>query len=141
MSEQIVSSFNIFLDSDRGSPNSSSKGDDFELNLTGINIDCEKGQLIRLTVNNFSMYKSFPNVNQNNSKFKLKTNKGDTIIDLEHQNYKSIYDIATNFVVILIRQRGQPTRYMLSFFSFLYFLERFIKKRPPRPRPRPRPSP
>jgi hypothetical protein len=97
MSEQIVSSFNIFLDSDRGSPNSSSKGDDFELNLTGINIDCEKGQLIRLTVNNFSMYKSFPNVNQNNSKFKLKTNKGDTIIDLEHQNYKSIYDIATNF--------------------------------------------
>ena len=78
MNEQIVSSFNIFVDSDRGSPNSVSTGDDYQLNLTGVNLDADKGQIIRLTVNNFSMYKTFTNVNAHNSYFTLRSSQATT---------------------------------------------------------------
>lgn len=99
MSEQIVSSFNIFVDSDRGSPNSISKGDDYHLNLTGVNLDADKGQVIRLTVNNFSMYKTFTNVNAHNSKFMLRNNQDTTGTQLEllHKNHDTIRAIAQDF--------------------------------------------
>jgi hypothetical protein len=116
MSEQIVSSFNIFVDSDRGSPNSTSKGDDYHLNLTGVNLDAEKGQIIRLTVNNFSMYKTFTNVNAHNSKFFLRTKKDNpgnsnsptnpigTQLELPHKNHDTIHKIALDFAETLKTQ-------------------------------------
>lgn len=104
MSEQIVSSFNIFVDSDRGSPNSISKGDDYHLNLTGVNLDAEKGQVIRLTVNNFSMYKTFTNVNAHNSKFLLRTNVTNTQLELPHKNHDTIRAVAQDFADTLKAQ-------------------------------------
>ena len=104
MSEQIVSSFNIFVDSDRGSPNSISKGDDYHLNLTGVNLDAEKGQVIRLTVNNFSMYKTFTNVNAHNSKFLLRTNATNTQLELPHRNHDTIRAVAQDFADTLKTQ-------------------------------------
>jgi len=104
MSEQIVSSFNIFVDSDRGSPNSISKGDDYHLNLTGVNLDAEKGQIIRLTVNNFSMYKTFTNVNAHNSKFILRNSQATTQLELPHKNHDTIRAIAQDFAETLKTQ-------------------------------------
>ena len=106
MSEQIVSSFNIFVDSDRGSPNSISKGDDYHLNLTGVNLDAEKGQVIRLTVNNFSMYKTFTNVNAHNSKFLLRNNQdpSGTQLELPHRNHDTIRAVAQDFADTLKTQ-------------------------------------
>lgn len=106
MSEQIVSSFNVFVDSDRGTPNSISKGDDYHLNLTGVNIDAEKGQIMRLTVNNFSMYKSFTNVNAHNSKFILRNSKvtAGTQLELPHKNHDTIAAIAQDFADTLKTQ-------------------------------------
>jgi hypothetical protein len=106
MSEQIVSSFNVYIDSDRGSPNSISKGDDYHLNLTGVNLDAEKGQIMRLTVNNFSMYKSFTNVNAHNSKFILRRNPvpAYTQLELPHKNHDTIAAIAQDFADTLKTQ-------------------------------------
>lgn len=103
MSEQIVSSFNIFVDSDRGSTNSVSKGDDYELNLNSVGIDADKGQIIRLTVNNFSMYKTFTNVNAHNSYFFLRTNKHPLglALKLPHKNHATIHNIALDFAETL----------------------------------------
>jgi len=106
MSEQIVSSFNVFVDSDRGSPNSISKGDDYHLNLTGVNLDAEKGQIIRLTVNNFSMYKTFTNVNAHNSKFILRNSQvtTGTQLELPPKNHDTIHKIALDFANTLKTQ-------------------------------------
>ena len=99
MSEQIVSSSNIFVCTDRGSANSVSKGDDYELNLNSVGIDADKGQIIRLTVNNFSMYKTFTNVNAHNSAFILRNSQvsAGTALQLPHQNHDTIHKIAVDF--------------------------------------------
>ena len=101
--EQIVRSFNLFIDSDRGNPNGASTGDDFQLNLNSIPIDVDKNQMLRLTVTNFSMYKSFTNVNANNSCFTLRTevqadnSLNTNILNLSHKNYDLIRAIAQDF--------------------------------------------
>ena len=102
MAEQIVSSFNIFVDTDRGARNSTSKGDDYQLNLTGVNLDMDKGQICRLTVNSFSMYKTFTNVNIYNSNMNLRTvgattGEIDTTVTLTHTNHDKIHEIAKDF--------------------------------------------
>lgn len=102
MAEQIVSSFNIFVDTDRGARNSTSKGDDYQLNLTGVNLDMDKGQICRLTVNSFSMYKTFTNVNIYNSNMNLRTVGQDGVsrdrtVTLTPSNHDKIYEIAKDF--------------------------------------------
>ena len=106
MSEQIVSSSNIFVCTDRGSANSVSKGDDYELNLNSVGIDADKGQIIRLTVNSFSMYKSFTNVNAHNSAFILRNSQvsAGTALQLPHKNHDKIHEIALDFADTLKTQ-------------------------------------
>jgi len=69
--EQIIKSFNIFVDTDRGTHTGTCTADDFELNLNRVNIDADKGQFLRLSVQNFSMAKNWTNVNKYNNKFRL----------------------------------------------------------------------
>ena len=97
MGENVVSSFNLFIDTDRGSPGSNSTGDDYQLNLNSVNLDADKGQIIRMTVNNFSMYKCFTNVNAHNSRFTLRTNQGTTSLNLPHKNHDTIHKLAGDF--------------------------------------------
>ena len=68
---KVVKSFNIFVDTDRGRHTGICTADNYELNLSRVNIEAGKNQHIRLTVQNFSMFKNFTNVNQNNNKFRL----------------------------------------------------------------------
>jgi hypothetical protein len=104
MSEKIVHTHNIFIDTSRAD-SEGSKGDDFELHLNTQSLDARKGQFIRLTLNDFTMYKNFTDINENNSAIVCRrTNTSGTpasqevsIVDIAHQNYETIHDLATDF--------------------------------------------
>jgi hypothetical protein len=98
MTETIVKSQNLFLDSDMHHDTVSTNGDNFEVHLNHINVDAAKGQFIRLTLTNFSMFKNFTNVNQHNNRFVLRdgTNNPQEI-NLTQSNYATINEIAENF--------------------------------------------
>lgn len=93
--EQVVQSFNIFVDTDRG--DGVHKGDDFTLNLNDVNIEATNEQHVRITVTNFSMYKTFTNVNANNSRFTIRTDADVGHVDLPHRNHESIHKLAEDF--------------------------------------------
>jgi len=97
--DKVVESFNLFVDTDRGQHTGSCTADNVELNLNQVKIDTTKGQFIRLTLQNFSMFRNWTNVNKYNSKFRVVvdgTNPLDTTIDLDHKDYVSRQDLANN---------------------------------------------
>ena len=68
--EQTVRSSNLFIDSSRSHTNNS-KGDDFQIHLQDSGITAESGEIIRLTLDNFSMSKNFTDINANNSEMRI----------------------------------------------------------------------
>ena len=92
MGDKIVEAFNIFVDTDKGTLNPASSGTDYEMNLGNSRMDVRKGQHLRLKLINFSMYKTFTNINNFNDQFTLKTNENTTptVITLPNNNYKTI---------------------------------------------------
>jgi hypothetical protein len=105
-SEVIVRSHNILIDTDRGEPSSTAvKGDKFEIDLNSEGIHLDEGQYIRLTLNNFEMYKTWTNVNDNNRLTELFIGEdvgGQTVYEkrllaLDPKNYEFINDIAVEF--------------------------------------------
>ena len=107
-SEVIVRSHNILVDTDRGEPSSTAvKGDKFELDLNSEGIHLDEGQYLRLTLNNFEMYKTWTNVNDNNRLTQLFFGKdvGDPAVteyskvalNLDPKNYEFVNDIAVEF--------------------------------------------
>lgn len=113
MSQEVVSSYNIFVDSERDlAPNS--RGDNIYLPLQQTPITCADNQFIRLTLQSFSMYKNFTNVNTNNDTFRYTLDQdysgsgGETgtinknvALQLTNQNYASLYDLAKEFGLVL----------------------------------------
>lgn len=105
-SEVIVRSHNILVDTDRGEPSSTAvKGDKFELDLNSEGIHLDEGQYLRLTLNNFEMYKTWTNVNDNNRLTELfigEDVEGETVYEkrlvaLDPKNYEFVNDIAVEF--------------------------------------------
>ena len=100
MAENIVNSYNLFVDSSTGR-DSASKGDNYHLHLGNAGITCESGQYIRLTLNNFTMHKTFTDVNTNNSQFVVRdtttTPTTSQIGNMTHQNHISLNALASNF--------------------------------------------
>ena len=70
MASEVVNSFNIILDTERNL-SASSTGDDILLPMNQTPIQCDDNQFIRLTLQSFSMYKSWTNVNINNKTIRL----------------------------------------------------------------------
>jgi len=111
MSSEVVSSYNIFVDSERDlAPNS--RGDNIYLPLQQTPITCADNQFIRLTLQSFSMYKNFTNVNTNNDTFRYTLNQdysgsggqnvqSNIALELSNQNYASLYDLAKEFGSVL----------------------------------------
>ena len=114
--QSIVKSFNIFLDSALG--DSSSKGDDYNLHLNSSGLTCDRGQFFRFTVKNFSMFRTFPNVNATNSNFEIRTPvmtdfsglssaQNDTVKAIhtlgsfQHKNYQTVHYVADAFATAL----------------------------------------
>ena len=103
----IVNSFNIFIDSDRYlSPDST--GDDIRIPLNQTPISADNGQVMRISLQQFDMYKTWSYINSQNNTFRLTqlddlhTEDGTTAISqeaiqIDSLNYFTLYDLATNF--------------------------------------------
>ena len=93
--EQIVNSYNLFVDSSHA-VTSGSKGDDFHVNLQDSGVHAGDGQIIRVNLQEFSMKKNFFDVNATNSRFKVYGFAADVCIsriskDQEHSPYERKY--------------------------------------------------
>jgi len=103
--EIILNSYNLFLDTGRSiSPN---RGDQVSVQLAEQGITVGNGQLIRLTIDEFCMAKSWSDVNYNNNSLFMRSNiTGNTLfpIFLAKQNYETVSAISANFASILIAQ-------------------------------------
>lgn len=99
--DRVISSRNLFIDTDRGTNQRNTKGDDYECDLNTENISAGPGEQIRIIVNEFAMYKSWTNVNDNNNLISLRYvgtgtyASANTTITLQPQNYEVLFDIAT----------------------------------------------
>jgi len=98
MTERLVRTHNIFIDTAKARVESRTKGDDFALHLNTMAVDAEQNEFIRLTLNNFAMTKSWTDVNNNNKGYYLAVNGAYVSIPfLTEQNYKSVSDLAEAF--------------------------------------------
>ena len=107
MATEVVNSYNIYVDTERYL-NNTRDGDSIMLSLNQTPITCGDNQFIRLTLQSFSMYKSFTNVNANNNTFRLTTTGGtapvpatDAAFFLPSKDYASKNSLALQFANIL----------------------------------------
>ena len=102
MSEQLVNTYNLYLDTARGH-SADSQGDNFALNLGHAGIVCEAGQYIRMTLNNFSMHKIFTDINDTNNKFTVRVNDnaGSANGTLTKRNNTSLNALADDFATAI----------------------------------------
>ena len=102
MTERILETHNIFIDTSAANKESNSRGDDFQLHLNTQAVDADRGQFIRLTVNEFNMYKTFTDVNDNNRTFIIANdNTTAAKVALTKQNYETLSDLAQNFADVV----------------------------------------
>ena len=112
MPQDVIKSYNIWVDTDAANLLGKQKGDVFNMALGSQSLTADSGQYIRLTLNNFFMYKQWSNVNYNNSLlhfiipgaatgFLTNYDLNDTGIVIPRKNYRSIYDLAMNFGLML----------------------------------------
>lgn len=106
--QQVVNSFNLFLDGDRSSiiGDTSSRGDDVKINLEGSSIIANDGEMIKMTLTNFEMFNNLYHVDENNSRFQTRCDTTSTpptqvLRDLTRQNYSNVGDIAIDFANII----------------------------------------
>ena len=106
--QQIVNSFNIFVDSEKSSivGDQQSKGDDLHIHFAGQTIECGDGENIRLSLLNFTMFNNTYMVNINNSRFNVRGASGTTpsfldVVNIDRKNYLNLKDIATSFATNL----------------------------------------
>lgn len=109
MGTEVVNSYNIFLDTERNI-NATSDGNSLMLSLNQTPITCDSNQYIRLTLQSFSMYKSFTNVNPNCNVFRITTTgtiattHTDYKLYLPTLDYASLNTLATSFANTLGNQ-------------------------------------
>jgi len=105
----IIDSYNLFLNTERSlSPDS--KGDNIYLPLGQTPITCGTDQTIRLTLQEFTMNKSWTNVNSNNNKFSVRGVVGNPVVEVNTEltpnNYEEPIDVATDFSTQLATALG-----------------------------------
>tara|TARA_R110001632_G_C11285540_1_gene412334 strand:- start:26 stop:1153 length:1128 start_codon:yes stop_codon:yes gene_type:complete len=96
MATEVVSSFNLFIDTERNL-DATSTGDSIMLSLNQTPITCADNQYLRLTLQSFSMYKSFTNINTNNNKFRIVTAGGtvsNNLLYLPPADYATRFSLA-----------------------------------------------
>ena len=106
--QQVVNSFNIFVDSEKSSlvGDRQSEGDDVHIHFEGQTIEAADGENIRLSLLNFTMFNNTYMVNVNNSQFIVRGVSGtnptfDTTLNIDRKNYINLKDIATSFATNL----------------------------------------
>ena len=102
--QQVINAFNLFVDSEKGQvfgdPNN--KGDDTHLHFENLGIEAGDGELIRLTLIDFTMMNNLYDVDHNNRRFTI-TGTGssaaafDTILFMPCKNHRDLGTIADDF--------------------------------------------
>ena len=100
----VVNSYNLFIDSAKDVGGAAGKGDSFSLQLGADSIEARDGQILRLTLTEFSMYTNFYAVNINNCRFRLTNDVAATELFLTQQNYKDVSAVAQAFADTLAAQ-------------------------------------
>ena len=73
--EQVVNSYNLFIDSAKDVGGGAGKGDSFSLQLGADSIQAQDGQFLRLTLQEFSMYTNFYMVNVRSKQLSLSAHR------------------------------------------------------------------
>jgi len=115
--QQVVNSFNLFVDTERSSilGDGNSKGDDVNIHLEGSTIIANDGEMIKLTLVNFEMFNNLYHVDANNSRFQTRCGTDPLITpspverDLTRQNYATLGDVAIDFANIIGNVINQTT--------------------------------
>lgn len=82
----IVNSYNLFVDTERNLSQDST-GDNIYLPLGQTPITCGSNEFIRLTLQEFSMYRSWNNVNSTNNKFRVAVSTNEEESAITEGNY------------------------------------------------------
>ena len=93
MSGRVLNSLNFFVDTSRDL----GQGDDATVHLQDNSIAAGDGQLLKVSLSEFTMYKSFYGVNANNGKFRLTADADVTELELAPGNYRTVSDVAAEF--------------------------------------------
>ncbi len=112
--QEIVNSFNIFIDTEKSSlvGDRTSQGDDVKIHFEGQTIEAKDGELIRISLLNFTMFNNTYMVNQNNGRFNVRGNDGTAFnetISIAHKNYLNLKDLATAFATALATELTSQT--------------------------------
>ena len=104
--QEIVNSFNVFIDTEKSSlvGDRTSQGDDVKVHFEGQTIEAKDGELIRISLLDFTMFNNTYMVNQNNSRFNVRGTDGTAFnqtLSITHKNYINLKDIATSFATSL----------------------------------------
>lgn len=102
--QEVVNSVNLFVDSERTVlvGHGDSKGDDVLIHFEGNSIEAGDGEMIRISLTNFTMFNNLYHIDINNSKFTVFNAAGagtSSEENLTRKNYKTIRDIAEDFAV------------------------------------------
>ena len=109
--QDIVNSFNLFLDSEKATlvGDQQSEGDHVKLHFEGNSIEAGDGEIIRLSLLNFTMYNNIYHINGNNNTIKLfaggstsgiAADAGDSVY-LTPQYVERLNAISTDFASII----------------------------------------
>ena len=96
--EKIIKSYNLWVDTDAANLAVQQKGDEYNIALGNQSIEADTGQYIRITLNNFNMYKTWTSVNTNNDTFHIinQASSADTPVQIENKNYRNLHDLTYN---------------------------------------------
>ena len=107
-SQQIVNTFNLFIDSELSSVygHGHSKGDDVHVHMEGNSVEAMDGEIIRLTLNSFTMFNNLYHIDNTNRRIRLRTSgsgghANDQIIRMKRGNHKDLKSITENFAAVL----------------------------------------
>jgi hypothetical protein len=135
--QQIVNSFNLFIDSERCvvQGDQQSRGDDVHIQFECNSIEAGDGEMIRLAVTDFSMPNNMDMIDFNNSRGLLKATSShvtavapaiwglsETVDLIDRQNYSSIYDVAVSFGIMFKQQLDRLVDTTLRAFTVGYII-------------------
>lgn len=101
--QDIINSFNIYVDSEKASVlgHADSRGDDVNLHFEGQQVVAGDGESLRVSLQNFTMFNNLYMVDNTNRRFVLKTSIADSsfndVIYLDLGNHVSVQTIADDF--------------------------------------------
>lgn len=106
-SQNVVNSFNLFIDTERSSivGHSQNKGDDLHIHFEANSIEAMDGEIIRLSLTNFTMFNNLYMVDATNCRVEVKTTPptttSDALLRLTKGNYGDYHDVAIDFSNVL----------------------------------------